>query len=290
MPRCILTASITFGLVSIPVKLYTAASPVSVEFNMITPAGNRVKQKLVDAVTGDEVAREDCLKGYEHTKNQYITFTQDEVKAAEGEKSNVMEIAEFVPANTVDLLQVEKSYYLGPDKGGDKGYALLASKLAKMGMVAVATWSRNGKEQLIVVRPYKDGLVLHQMFYANEMRDFDEVKDTAAKMNVSPAEDTLAEKLIETLANPTFVPEKYEDGYYGRLNKLVEAKIEGRSVTIEAVKPVVAPVMDLATILAESLKSAQKKPATAPAKEPKVEEKAEPKKRAPRGKAASQSA
>lgn len=284
MPRCILTATITFGLVSIPVKLYTAAAPIAVEFNMITPAGNRVKQKLVDAVTNEEVERDKLLKGYEHTKNQYVTFTADEIKAAEGEKSNVMEIAEFVPLSTVDLLGVEKSYYLGPDKGGDKGYGLLAAKLAKMGMVAVATWSRNGKEQLILVRPYNGGLVLHQMYYANEIRDFEEIVEDVAKVNVSAAEDALSEKLIEALANPTFIPEKYEDGYHGRLTKLVEAKVEGRAVEVVEVKPVVAPMLDLAAILAASLEKAAKKPAAAPPKAPKAE-KAEPKKRAAKGKA-----
>src|SRR3989304_2130269 len=170
MPRATASGTVSFGLVSIPCKFYTACSSESVQFKMITPKGNKVKQKIFDAVTDEEVERNACLKGYEHVKDQFVTFTSEELEALESERNNLIDINEFVPLASVDLLAVEKSYYLGADKGGDKGYLLLAKTLETTGKVAVGRWDARGKEQLVILRPYNGGLLLHQMFYTNEVR------------------------------------------------------------------------------------------------------------------------
>jgi DNA end-binding protein Ku len=253
MPKCIVCATISFGLVAIPVKVFTAASSEQISFNTISPKGNRVEQQYVDKVTGDVVEREECSKGYEHTKGMFALFTAEELKSLEAKRSQVMEIKEFVPLDTVDLLQVEKSYYLGPDKGGDKGYRLLSKVLEKTGQVAVATYSARGKEQLILIRPYEEGLVLHQMFYENEVRDFAEVLDTCAEYEPSGAEVALAERLIQQLATPTFVPGKYKDGYAERVKAAVDEKLTGQKVVPVGDTTGGGPLMDIFDALRQSL-------------------------------------
>jgi DNA end-binding protein Ku len=157
--RAIASATISFGLVSIPVKLYTATSSEQVRFNMLHPeTKSRVKQQYIDASTGEVVDRNSLVKGFEYGRDQYVVFTEDELKALETERSSSLDIVEFVPLESVDLLQVEKTYYLGPDKGGDKAYRLLTDSMVNTKKVAVGRWSARGKEQLVVVRPYKDGL------------------------------------------------------------------------------------------------------------------------------------
>lgn len=254
--RSINSGVITFGLVSIPVKVYTAASPEAVSFNMITPGGNRAKQHYTDAVTGDKVEQKDCAKGYEVAKDQYVVFSTDEIKALEVEKDKCMDIKEFVDADSLDLAAVEKSYYLGPDKGGDKGYRLLSETMKAMGKVAVAQWAARGKEQLIVIRPYKDGLILHQMFYANEVRDFEEVG--CAKLQISDAERNMAGMLVTALSTGAFEPAKYEDGYVKRVQAAIERKVAG--IPTPAAAPVAAaPIIDLLAALKASIEAAAAK-------------------------------
>lgn len=265
MPRSINSGTITFGLVSIPVKFYTAASSESVSFNMLTSAGNRVKQKLVDSVTGAEIEHKDCKKGYEYAKDQYVSFTADELKALECEKSDAIDIREFVDASTLDLIQVEKSYYLGPDKGGDKGYTLLADTMKAMGKVAVAQWAGRGKEQLVVIRPHKGGLIIHQMYYANEVRNFEEIE--FAKITIADAEREIAAKLVSMLSTGAFEPDKYEDGYVNRVKEAVTRKINGVAAPeVTAAPTPKATVTDLLAVLKASVDAAKnddgKKPPT----------------------------
>jgi len=256
MARSILSATLTFGLVTIPVKLYTAASSENVSFNMLTPAGNRVKQHYTDSVTGDPVEQRDCLKGYEVAKDQYVSFTADEIKALEAEKDKCMNIREFVDADSIDLAQVEKSYYLGPDKGGDKAYTLISETMKAMGKVAVAQWSARGKEQLVIIRPYRGGLILHQMFYAAEVRDFDEIG--FAKITISDEERNMAAQLLTALTTGKFEPSKYEDGYVARVKAAVERKVAG--IPAPEVKSAPAPsVIDLMAALKASIDAAQAK-------------------------------
>ncbi|HVJ19521.1 MAG TPA: Ku protein, partial [Polyangiaceae bacterium] len=197
--RAIASGTISFGLVSIPVKLYTAASSESVSFNMLhKKCGGRIKQQLFCPTDNEVVERTDTVKGYEHARGQYVQFTEEELKAFESERSNAIEITEFVPIESVDFVHVEKSYYLGPDKGGDKAYKLLSEAMDHKTRVAVGRWAARGKEQLVLIRPYADGLILHQLYYANEVRAWDEI-DTGAKLGFSDKERDLAEKLIEQL-------------------------------------------------------------------------------------------
>ncbi len=257
MARAISSATLSFGLVSIPVKLFTAASAEGVKFSMITPAGNRVKQKWIDAVTGDEVAQAECNKGFEYAKDQFVVFTKEEVSSLEAEKSPAMEIREFIPASALNASYVEKSYFLGPDKGGDKGYVLLAQTMKKTGKVAVARYNSRGKEHLIVVAPYQDGLIMHQMFYADEIRDFSEVSDKIAKVDFHPAEVEMAEKLVESLAADAYEPEKYNDGFVARVKVAVDQKIAGENVSVAAPAPR-STVVDLMAALKASLEANKK--------------------------------
>src|SRR5687767_1001403 len=183
--RAFASGTISFGLVSIPVKLYTAASSEQVSFNMLhKKCSGRVKMQYFCPTDNEVVERSDTVKGYEHARGQYVLFTEEDLKAFEAERSNAIEITEFVPLPSVDFVHVEKSYYLGADKGGDKAYRLLGQAMTSKKMVAVGRWSARGKEQLVLVRPYEDGLILHQLFYANEVRAWEEV-DSAAKVSLS---------------------------------------------------------------------------------------------------------
>lgn len=254
--RAISSATISFGLVSIPVKLYTATSPQQARFNMLHEGTkSRVKQQYVLPNSGEVVDRKSMVKGYEYTKGQFVVFTDEELKALETKRSSSLDIVEFVPLESVDLIQVEKTYYLGPDKGGDKAYRLLAESMQTTSKVAVGRWSAKGKEQLVIVRPYKDGLMLHQMFYANEVRAFDEV-ETGATFEFSDVERELARKLIQELSVERFEPAKYKDAYAERVRAAVEQKVSGQEVVAAQEVPR-AQIIDLFEALKQSLSQAQ---------------------------------
>ncbi|MEO7034809.1 MAG: Ku protein [Polyangiaceae bacterium] len=252
--RATSSGTISFGLVSIPVKFYTAASSEQASFNMLhKKCGGRVKQQYICPTDNNEVVeRTEMMKGYEYARGQYVTFSDEELKALEAERSNSIEIAEFVPLASVDFVSVEKTYYLGPDKGGDKAYRLLSESMTKMDMVAVGRWASRGKEQLVLIRTYgKDGIVLHQLYYATEVRAFDEI-DTGATFKFSDKEHDLAEKLIAQLSSDSFDPEKYSDSYSGRVEAAVQQKVEGKEITIAPEAPK-AQIIDLFEALKKSL-------------------------------------
>jgi len=259
--RSFASATITFGLVTVPVKVYAATSSSSVQFNLITKAGNRVKQKLLDAVTNEEADRGACQKGYEYAKDQFVTLTDEELKALESKTDKTMAIQEFVDLSSVDSLYVEKSYFLGPDKGGDRGYSLLAKMMAKLGKVAVAQWTNRGRDHLVLIRPYGEGLMLQQCFYEDEVRDFSEV--TVATFEMTKPEELVATQLLKALSTGAFDPAKYEDRYAKRVRELVEKKIAGEEIAIVPEAPKTS-VIDLLAALQASLKQAEK-PAEAPA-------------------------
>ena len=266
--RAISSGTISFGLVSIPVKLFTSASSQTVRFNMLNPeTGARVKQQLVDASTGDVVERGATVKGYEYAKGQFVQFTAEELKALEAERTSSLEIVEFVPLKTFDFVQVEKSYYLGPDKGGDKAYKLLSQSMERNSVVAVARYGARGKDYLVMLRPYKDGLLMHQLYYATEVRSFEDV-DTGATFTFSEKEQDLADKLIEQLSVDEYTAEKYTDGYTERVRAAVEQKVAGMEVTLAPEQPK-AQIIDLFEALKKSLTEpagAEEEPA--PAKKP----------------------
>ncbi|MCA9629262.1 MAG: Ku protein [Myxococcales bacterium] len=250
--RAISSGTISFGLVSIPIKLFTAASSQSVSFNMLHgECGNRIKQQLYCPVCDVVVERKDTVKGYEYTKGQFVQFADDELKKLEAERSSTLEIVEFVPLETVDFIQVEKSYYLGPDKGGDKAYKLLAEAMRRKERVAVGSWSARGKEQLVMIRPYQDGLILHQLYYAGEVRNYEDV-DKGATFSFSDAEQDLADKLLDQLTVEEFDPEKFKDAYAARVLEVVDQKVAGQEITLAPEQPK-AQIIDLFEALKKSL-------------------------------------
>jgi DNA end-binding protein Ku len=261
-PRSIGSGAISFGLVSIPVKLYVATSSEAPSFNLLhAKCGNRIRQQRVCPVCNEVVEREGLVKGYEFAKDQYVRVTDEELKALEGEASEAIEISEFVPLAKVDPLYFERSYYLGPDKGGEKAYRLLADTMTQVGKVALAKFVLRGKENLVIVRSAQNGLLMHTMYFANEVRSFDEIpKGESAK--ITGAETNLAVRLIDELSNEEFQPEKYEDEYGQRVLNLVSKKAEGKEITLAQPQPQRGQVIDLMAALKGSLgKAREKKPA-----------------------------
>lgn len=273
--RAISSGTISFGLVSIPVKLFTATSPQQAHFNMLHEGTkSRLKQQYILPGNGEVVDRKQMVKGYEYSRGQFVVFTEEELKALESKRSSTFDIVEFVPLDTVDLLQVEKTYFMGPDKGGDKAYKLLAESMTTTGKVAVGRWAARGKDQLVLIRPYKNGLILHQMFYANEVRSFDEV-DTGAVLEFSELERELAKKLIAELTVPRFSPEKYKDEFEVRLQAAVENKVRGQEVVVAPEVPR-AQIFDLFDALKQSLQALQSPEAQDGDLKPRPVEKARP--------------
>jgi DNA end-binding protein Ku len=247
------SGTISFGLVSIPVRMFTAASSAGIAFNQIHPkCGGRIRQQLICPTCNEVVERTSLVKGYEFAKDQYVQFTDEELKALEGEASKMIDIAEFVPLDQVDPIYFEKSYYLGPDKGGEKAYKLLAEAMEKAGRVALAKFVMRGKENLVLIRPAQDGLMLHAMYFADEVRDFGEV-DKGEDAKVKPGELELAERLVKELTSEKFEPEKYADEYRGRVLEVVESKVEGKEVTTLAPQAQRTQVIDLMDALKQSL-------------------------------------
>jgi len=263
-PRSIGSGAISFGLVSIPVKLYVATSSQAPSFHLLhAKCGNRIRQQRVCPVDNEVVEREQLVKGYEFAKDQYVRINDDELKALEGEASEAIEISEFVPLAKVDPIYFERSYYLGPDKGGEKAYRLLTDTMTQVGKVALAKFVMRGKENLVIVRAAQKGLMMHTMYFANEVRSFDEIpKGESAK--ITGAETSLAIRLIDELSNDEFEPEKYHDEYSERVLKLVNEKAEGKEITLAQPVAQRGQVIDLMAALKESLEKTgprQKRPA-----------------------------
>ncbi len=212
-----------------------------------------MKQQYFCPLDKEVVERADMVRGYEYAKDQYVVFNEEELDSLEAPKSNSLEILEFVPLQTVDLLYVAKTYYLGPDKGGDKAYKLLADSMTRTQKIAVGRFSTRGKEQLVLLRPYRDGLVLHYVYYANEVRAFEEV-DTGAKVTFSPVEAELADKLIDQLTTDRFHPERYRDTYTDRVREAIDQKVAGQQVHVAQEQPT-AQIIDLFEALKRSLKT-----------------------------------
>lgn len=256
--RALASVTLCWGLISIPVKLYLTASAEAVKFKQITPDGNTTKQKIFDSVTDKEVDRKTLQKGYEHAKGQYVFFSQEEVASMHSSKSDSAELVEFVPSETVDVLRIEKTLHVAPDKGADKAYLLLSAALEKLGQVAVAKWYSRGKEHLITIAPRDGGLLIHQMYYENEMRDF---SNNCAKLPVSDQELALACQMIEqgtsdAFGNPDKDEDKtelYRDNFIDRVNAAVQTKLAGGTIEVKQLEA--QPVGgDLMAALQASLK------------------------------------
>ena len=251
--RPISSATVSFGLVSVPVKLYsTADNSQKVTFNWINPSsGSRVKQRYWDAKEERLVEREELVKGYEFSREQYVLFTPDELKVLEAQSSNAIEITEFIPIEQVERMYLAKAYYLGPDRGGERAYRLLSAALKKTGRAALARYSARGKEYLVLVRPMGDGLLLEQLFYSQELRSFDEVP--IGDGDVKDEELALAVQLIEQATSEIFEPEKYEDEVSTKVLALIEKKIEGEEITAAPEIEADDKIVDLMEALKASL-------------------------------------
>ncbi|HVJ90662.1 MAG TPA: Ku protein [Labilithrix sp.] len=258
--RSIGSGTISFGLVSIPFKLFTATSPKSVSFNMLhKTCGSRLKQQLLCPVDNVVVERSDTIRGFEYARDQYVKFTDEELKEMESARTGRLELQEFVPADSVDFLYIEKTYFIGPDKGGDRAYALLSEALERSGRVAVGRFAQRGKDNLVIVRPYKKGLILHECFYADEVRSFDDV-ETGGTFEFKPIEMDLAHKLIEQLERDKFEPGRFRDEWADRVKEADEKKVAGEEITTAPEAPK-AQIIDLLEALKRSVSAVEAAPA-----------------------------
>lgn len=262
--RPLRNATITFGLVNIPVRFYTATKSEDVQFNMLhADCGSRVNRKLWCPQHEQMIEQSDTVKGYPIAKNQYVTFTAEEIEALENDGDRALEITEFVDLEQIDPVFFEKAYYLGPGPGGAKTYRLLSEAMKKQGKVAVARWVSGAKEHLVVLRPFENGLILHTMYYADEVRDFSAVEAEGGE--VRDKEIALAEMLINELTEETFDPLQYKDEYRERLMDRIRAKSEGEVIVAQSAETdKAAEVVDIMEALRRSLEGST--PKRAPAK------------------------
>lgn len=247
------SATVSFGLVSVPVQLFAAGeSKAAISFNMLHKKdGARLKQQYVCSKDGEKVERTDTIKGFEFQKGQYVTFTTEELKALEERGTGAIEIKEFLPAEQVDRIYLDRTYFLGPDKGGERAYKLLAEALEKTKRVAIGQYAARGKQYLIMVRPMKGGLAMEQLRYADEIRTIAEVP--IPKVEVKKPELDLAVKLIDQAASEEFHPEKYKDNVRERMQEQIDRKVEGKQITEEPEEAPKAKVLDLMQALRQSL-------------------------------------
>jgi DNA end-binding protein Ku len=265
--RALASATVSFGLVSIPVKLFSSAESASaIRFNQIHEKdGSRLKQQLICAKEGTPVAKEEIVKGYEFAKDQYVLFTAEELQALEEKATHTIDIAEFVQAEQVDRIYVDKVYYLGPDKGGARAYRLLKEALRRTGRAAIAKYAARGKQYLVMVRPMNGGLAMEQLHYADEIRSFSEVPIEEAK--VKQEELKLAIQLVEQAATEVFNPKNYKDEVRERILELIQRKIDGEDITVTPAEEPEHKIIDIMEALKASIaagakgQAAERKPA-----------------------------
>jgi DNA end-binding protein Ku len=282
-PRAIGSATVSFGLVSIPVKLYTAAqSAASVSFHMLhRKCGSRLKQQLFCPKDDEVVPRDETVKGYEFAKDRYVTFTPEELEALEEKDTQTIEITEFVPLDKVDPIFFDKAYYLGPDRGGEKAYGLLARAMEETGRCALAKYAARGKGYLVLVRPVRGALVLQQLHYADEIRPVSEIP--LGEANVRQGELELATKLVDQISHERFEPEKYEDEVRKRVLEQIQRKVDGQEVSLAPSETPGGQIIDLMEALKASLSAKRAGPkADAPAVGSEAQKERKPAKRAPR--------
>jgi DNA end-binding protein Ku len=286
--RAIGTATVSFGLVSVPIKLYsTGDTTAAISFNWIhRDCGSRLKQQYICAREGTVVERDDMVKGYEFTRDQYVLFTPDELKALEQKADNTVEIVEFVPAASVDRVFVDKAYYLGPDKGGDRAYRLLGAAMRETGLSALGRYAARGKQYLVLLTPREDGIVMEQLRYAHEVRSFEDVPLGAGE--VKERELELAVQLIRQIATDEFRPGEYRDEVRDRVLELIQRKIEGEDITEAPAPEQPRQVIDLMAALKASLARTEGE-ATATARKTAKRAPAKAAKKTPRKRAAGES-
>jgi len=247
------SATISFGLVSVPIKMFSAGeSSAAISFNWLHKKdGARLKQQYVCSKDGEKVEKEDMIKGYEFAKGRYVQFTPDELKALEEKGTGSINITEFVDADTVDRMYMDKVYFMGPDKGGDRAFTLLGEALKKTRKVAIGQWAARGKQYLVMIRPLSRGLAMEQLRYANEVRSIDEVP--IPKVDVKKAELDMAVQLVEQAASEKFEPQKYDDTVKARIQNQIQRKVEGEEITEEPTEAPKTQIIDLMEALKASL-------------------------------------
>lgn len=252
--RAIGSGTVSFGLVSIPVKVYSCAETGShIHFNMLHEScGTRVKQQYMCPACNEPVKRTEMVRGYEFAKGQYVALSNEEHKALLEVATNAIELAEFVPASAVDPVYFDKPFYLGPDKGGDRAYRLLAEAMTETELVGLAKYAARGKQYLVMVRPEGTALVMQQLHYADEIKPIADVPIGEADAP-KQAELDLAVQIIQQIANTTFVPESYKDDVKARMLELIEHKVAGEEITRPEVAPAAGQIIDLMEALKASL-------------------------------------
>jgi DNA end-binding protein Ku len=256
---------ITFGLVSIPVRLVVAARGETISFNQLHKTDHsRVKQVLYCQAEDQPVSRSELVKGYEYEKDRYVVIDEEDIKKITPKTAKVMEILEFVKTEELDPVYLESSFYVQPEEAGEKPYTLLFEALKKTGYTAIAKVTMHNREHVVVLRPGRHGMILHTMYYNDEIRALDEFR-THRDM-VKDKELLMAVQLVEALAS-SFEPEKYKDTYRETLRSMIEAKVQGQEVVAPPPAQELAPVIDIMEALKSSLASIKKPPAPAPAKE-----------------------
>jgi DNA end-binding protein Ku len=280
--RSIASLTISFGLVAIPVKLYSATQASgAISFNLLhRTCGSRLRQQYFCIKEDVPVERDEMVKGYEFAKDQYVVFAPDELKALEEIATQTVEITEFVPLEGVDPVYFDKAYYLAPDKGGAKPYALLTRALRDSGLCAIGRWAARGKQYVVMLRPVGDGLAMQQLMYADEVRSIDQLE--IPKAEVRESELKLARQLIEQGGTDKFDPSGYTDDVKARVQAAIEKKVAGQQITVAETPPEGggAQIIDLMEALRASLKAPSRgKPAAA--EEGKLSAPRKPARRAP---------
>ena len=261
--RATSSGTISFGLVSIPVKLFTATSPKTVRFSMLHETDkSRLRQKMICGDCGEEVKRDETVRGYEYARDQYVVLTEDELKALDRKSDRSIEIERFVPIEKVDPIYFDKTNLLGPDKGGHKAYKLLCQAMRESGKVAVGRYASRGREQLVLLRPAQGGLLMHALHYSDEVRNFDDIELGDAG-SIKEGELELANQLIDQLTSSDFDPKSYEDDYRRDVLAAIDRKVAGEEVVISVKAEPREQIIDLVAALKKSLaeKGAGEKPA-----------------------------
>lgn len=272
MARAIASANIAFGLVSIPVKLFSASqTSESISFNLLhKDCGSRLKQYYVCQKDEERVERSEMIKGYEFAREQYVTFTEEELKAIEEKPTHELAITEFVPMASVDPIYFDKPYYIGPERGGERAYRLLAEAMEQTGRWAVARYVARGKQYLVVIRPVGKGLVMQQLHYADEIRPISEIE--LGDVAVKESELKLAILLADQVSSDRFDPAAYQNETQTRLKEIIQQKISGQQISLYEPEEPRGEVIDLVEALKKSLaqtgRRAGSSKAAAPSRKP----------------------
>ncbi len=246
---------LTFGLVSFPIRLFTAARGETISFNQLHKTDNsRVKQMLYCQAEDKPISRSEIVKGYEYEKDHYVVIDDEDIKKVAPKTAKAMEILEFVKQDQVDPVFLESSYYMGPDEGGEKPYALLFEALKDTKYCGVAKIAMHNREHIVIVRPGSTGMILHTMYYADEVKKQDEYRTDTSSVNEKQL--NLAKMLIDSLA-ADFEPQKYHDEYRSNLQEMIKAKVDGHRV-VETPSTHIAPVIDIMEALKRSLEQKKK--------------------------------